>query len=86
MRFRGAVLNADRVQVNLVNRIAVAEGNVRLDRGDQVLRGDRLTYNFVQTQGTVLAARGEVFIPNAGRDFSAGAKWPILLCLTRISL
>ena len=76
MRFRGALLNANRVQVNLVNRIAVAEGNVRLQRGDQVLRGDRFNYNFVQTEGTVLSARGEVFIPAAGTDFSANPTLP----------
>lgn len=70
LRFQGAVLNADRVQVNLLNRIAVAEGNARFERGAQVLRGDRFTYNFVQTEGTVLRARGEVFIPSAGSDFS----------------
>lgn len=70
MRFRGAVLEADRVQVNLPNRIAVAEGNVRLTRGDQVLQGDRFNYNFVQGEGTVQGARGDVFLPAAQRDFS----------------
>jgi hypothetical protein len=69
MRFRGGVLNADRIQVNLPNRTAVAEGNARLTRGDQLLVGERLTYNFGQTQGVVLRARGEVFIPSAGTDF-----------------
>lgn len=70
MRFRQAVLNADRVQVNLQNRIAVAEGNVVLRRGDQVLLGDRFEYNFVQEEGTVLNARGEVFLPSADADFA----------------
>lgn len=70
MRFRDAVLNADRVQVNLPNRIAVAEGNARLTRGDQLLVGERFTYNFVQTEGTVLRARGEVFLPTTSTDIS----------------
>lgn len=70
MRFRQAVLNADRVQVNLQNRIAVAEGNVVLRRGDQVLLGDRFEYNFVQEEGTVLNARGEVFLPSVDTDFA----------------
>lgn len=70
MRFRQAVLRADRVQVNLPNRIAVAEGNVSLVRGEQDIRGDRFVYNFVQGQGNVLNARGEVFLPSADDDFS----------------
>jgi hypothetical protein len=70
MRFRQAVLNADRVQVNLQNRIAVAAGNVVLRRGDQVLLGDRFEYNFVQEAGTVLNARGEVFLPSADNDLA----------------
>jgi hypothetical protein len=68
MRFRGAVLNADRLQVNLPNRIAVAEGDAVITRGEQVLRGDRLVYNLGQDQGTILNARGEVFLPEAGSD------------------
>jgi hypothetical protein len=71
MRFQGALLDADRLQVNLVNRIAVAEGNVALTRGTQVLRGQRFEYNFVQGSGTVTSARGEINIPTAGTDFGA---------------
>jgi hypothetical protein len=71
MRFRGAVLTADRVQVNLINRIAVAEGNAQLVQGEQILRGNRFEYNFVQTQGTILRASGEVFLPTLGDSFSS---------------
>ncbi|GAB4461713.1 MAG: DUF3769 domain-containing protein [Elainellaceae cyanobacterium] len=70
MRFRRAVLTADRVQVNLQNRIAVAEGNVQLVRGAQILQGDRLVYNFVQSEGTVDGARGEIFLPSSGTDLT----------------
>ncbi len=35
-----------------------------LTRGTQVLRGQRLVYNFVQGSGSILNARGEVFIPS----------------------
>lgn len=70
MRFRESLLDADRLQVNLLNRFAVAEGNVALTRGEQVLRGQRLEYNFVQGDGTVQKARGEIFLPTAGRDLS----------------
>ncbi|EKQ70975.1 organic solvent tolerance protein OstA [Leptolyngbyaceae cyanobacterium JSC-12] len=68
MRFRGGLLEADRLQVNLPNRIAVAEGNVALTRGNQVLRGQRFDYNFVQGTGTVQNARGDIFLPTAGTD------------------
>jgi len=71
MRFQDGLLDADRVQVNLKNRIAVAEGNVALTRGNQVLRGRRFEFNFVQGVGNVQNARGEIFIPTAGSDFGA---------------
>ena len=74
MRFQGALLDADRVQVNLDNRLAVAEGNVALTRGNQVLRGQRLDYNFVQGAGTLLNARGEIFLPNTGTDLALGSR------------
>lgn len=70
MRFRGALLDADRLQVNLPNRLAVAEGQVALTRGEQVLRGDRFEYNFVQGSGTVFNARGEVYQPTLNRDLT----------------
>ncbi|MDX2229566.1 MAG: DUF3769 domain-containing protein [Leptolyngbyaceae cyanobacterium bins.349] len=68
MRFRNTLLEADRVQVNLPNRLTVAEGNVALTRGRQVLRGQRFEYNFVQGVGTVERARGDIFLPTAGTD------------------
>ncbi len=70
MRFRGALLTADRLQVNLVNRVTLAEGNVVLTRGDQVLRGQRFDYNFVQEQGTIKQAGGTIFLPSASTDLS----------------
>jgi hypothetical protein len=70
MRFRGAVLDTERLQVNIPNRFAVAEGNVALTRGEQVLRGDRFEYNFVQNTGTIAGARGEIFLPTASTDFT----------------
>ncbi|MBD2775047.1 DUF3769 domain-containing protein [Iningainema tapete] len=70
VRFDGSVVDADRLQVNLDNLIAVGEGNVALTRGDQVLRGQRFTYNFLQDNGNLLSGSGDVFIPTAGRDLS----------------
>lgn len=70
MRFRGSLLKADRLQVNLLNRFAVAEGNVMLTRGAQVIQGDRFEYNFVQGEGNIRSARGEIYLPRAGKDFA----------------
>jgi Protein of unknown function (DUF3769) len=70
MRFRDSVLKADRLQVNLINRFAVAEGNVFLTKGAQVLQGDRFEYNFVQGQGRIQGARGEIGTQSAEQDFS----------------
>ncbi|MBG1240111.1 DUF3769 domain-containing protein [Nostoc sp. NZL] len=70
VRFDGAVVDADRLQVNLDNLIAAGEGNVTLTRGDQVLRGQRFTYNFVQDNGELENGRGEIYVPSAQTDFA----------------
>ena len=70
LRFREALLNADRVSVNLPNRLIVAEGNVALTRGQQVLRGERFEYYFVQDSGVVLNASGELYTPTTGTDLA----------------
>lgn len=73
LRFRQSVLTADRLQVNLANRFIVAEGNVALRRGEQVLRGERFEYRFVQEEGTIFNANGEIFLPSTGADFAFDA-------------
>lgn len=70
VRFDGAVVDADRLQVNLDNLIAVGQGNVALTRGDQVLRGQRFTYNFIQDSGELDGGSGEIFIPTANTDLA----------------
>jgi lipopolysaccharide export system protein LptA len=70
MRFAQATLTADRLQVNLVDRLAVAQGNVVLKRGEQVIRGGRFEYYFVQDRGKVINARGEVYQPSISQDSS----------------
>jgi len=70
VRFDGAVVNADRLQVNLDNLIAAGEGNVILTRGDQILQGQRFTYNFVQDSGEMLNGRGEIYVPSASTDLA----------------
>jgi hypothetical protein len=68
VRFDGAVVDADRLQVNLANLIAVGEGNVALNRGDQILRGQRFTYNFLQDSGELENGSGEIYIPTSSTD------------------
>ncbi|MEQ9551099.1 MAG: DUF3769 domain-containing protein [Coleofasciculus sp. G3-WIS-01] len=70
LQFRGALLEADRVQVNLPNRILVAEDNVALTRGNQVLRGQRFEYSFVQDSGVIFDASGELYVPTSGTDLT----------------
>jgi len=70
VRFDGAVVDADRLQVNLENLIAVGEGNVALTRGDQVLRGQRFTYNFIQDSGELYNGGGEIYVPTTQTDFA----------------
>jgi len=68
VRFQEALLDADRVQINLPNRIMVAEGNVALTRGDQILRGERFEYYFVQDSGVVYDANGELYNASSETD------------------
>ncbi len=70
MRFRDSLLKADRLQVNLRNRFAVGEGKVFFTKGAQVLQGDRFEYNFVQGQGRIQGARGEIGTQRLEQDFS----------------
>ncbi|MEC4806344.1 MAG: DUF3769 domain-containing protein [Jaaginema sp. PMC 1079.18] len=68
VRLSRGVLTADRVRVNLENRLLVAEDEVALRRGDQLTRGDRLEYFFVQDRGTFYNARGVLDQDTFGRD------------------
>ncbi|MDY6940998.1 MAG: DUF3769 domain-containing protein, partial [Cyanobacteriota bacterium] len=60
MRFQGAIVDADWLEVNLRSRQAIGEGNVALTQPEQVIRGDRFRYNLVQETGTIFQARGEI--------------------------
>ncbi len=70
VRFDGSVVDADSLQVNIDNLIAVGEGNVAVTRGEQVLRGQRFTYNFIQDTGDLESGSGEVNIAQAQEDLS----------------
>ncbi|MGB3637351.1 MAG: DUF3769 domain-containing protein [Rivularia sp. (in: cyanobacteria)] len=70
VRFDGSVVDADSLQVNIDNLIAVGEGNVAVTRGEQVLRGNRFTYNFIQDTGDLEGGSGEVNVARASQDLS----------------
>lgn len=58
------------MQVNLADRIVVAEGNVVLTRGDQIIEGDKFEYYLVQDRGVVINAEGQIDRTTLGRDLS----------------
>jgi len=60
MRFAQSVMECDRLEINLKDRIAVATGKVVLERGKQVLRGNKFEYYFVADRGVVFNAGGEI--------------------------
>jgi len=72
LKFDNAIVDADRLQVSLDNLIAVGDGNVSLTRGDQLLRGQRFTFNFVQDTGNLQNGRGDIFVPTASTDLAFG--------------
>jgi Protein of unknown function (DUF3769)/LptA/(LptD N-terminal domain) LPS transport protein len=70
MRFRNALLKADRLEVTLQSKKAVATGNVSLKRGRQVLTGERFDYDFGNDKGVITKAGGEVYQPSIARDLN----------------
>ncbi len=68
MRFQSGVLSADRLQINLLSRVVVADGNAAFVRGQQRLRGERIEYNITQDSGRATQASGEVYTPSSGTD------------------
>jgi hypothetical protein len=70
LRFQEAELTADRIKTTLADRQVVAEGQVKLTRGNQILQGDRLEYNLEQNRGTFFKTSGTISFPTSDRDFS----------------
>jgi beta-lactamase regulating signal transducer with metallopeptidase domain len=52
VRFKDAVLTAQRGQINTKTGEVIAEGGFTLQRGDQVFSGERLQYNFIHQKIT----------------------------------
>jgi lipopolysaccharide export system protein LptA len=74
VRFNKAILNADRLKVDLKTKIATAEGNISLIRGKQILYGDKFEYNFGEDRGSILEARGDIYQPTLIRDLNVTAQ------------
>jgi hypothetical protein len=70
VRFNRAVLQADRLRVNLKTKIAIAEGNVSLVRGKQILYGTQFQYNFEDDRGSIVEARGDIYQPTLVTDLN----------------
>jgi hypothetical protein len=70
LRYQGGELKADRIQSLAQQQRIIAEGNVQLTRGEQVLLGDRLEYDLKTKTGTFFKPSGTIFLPSASRDFS----------------
>jgi lipopolysaccharide export system protein LptA len=70
LRFNKALLKADRLRVNLKTKIAIAQGNVSLLRGQQTLYGEQFEYNFEDDSGKISEAGGNVYQPTLVRDLN----------------
>ncbi|MEL7036826.1 MAG: DUF3769 domain-containing protein [Cyanobacteria bacterium J06592_8] len=68
IRFQDTLVDADQAQVNLNTRQIVAQGNVALTRGNQVIRGQRMDYNLVKTTGVITDASGVISTSDLNAD------------------
>ena len=71
LQVSNSIIEADQVWVNLTNRFALAEGNVLLTTGGQLVRGSRAEYNFIQQAGVVRNAVGTLYLPDIDEDFAS---------------
>ncbi len=71
LRLNDAIIETDELWLNLVNRYVLADGEVLLTRGSQIVRGSRAEYNFIQQAGVVVDAVGTLYLPDVGGDLSS---------------
>ncbi len=71
LRLGNDIIEANELWVNLINRYALATGDVLLTRGAQIVRGSRAEYSFTQRSGVIRDAVGTLYFPTAGDDFSS---------------
>ena len=62
IRYKKSELKADRIRLDSKTQEVVAEGNVFFTRGDQRIRGTKLTYNYNKVTGELLNASGAIDI------------------------
>ncbi len=74
VRFKTAILRSDTLQVNLKTKKALAQGNVSLMRGKQVIYGNQFEYDFEEDKGSILTARGDIYQPTLVTDLNIAAK------------
>lgn len=60
VRYAQGELRADRVSVNLITQDTQAQGNVFFQRGNQIVRGEQLDYNYAKQTGTLTQAAGVI--------------------------
>ncbi|MEL7501484.1 MAG: DUF3769 domain-containing protein [Cyanobacteria bacterium J06554_6] len=70
MLLSGSILQAQKVWVNLSNRYVLAEGEVLLTRGEQIVRGQRAEYSLAQEAGTLFEAKGQLALVSLNEDFA----------------
>ena len=71
LELNDAIIEADEIWVNLINRYTLAEGNVLLTRGSQLIRGSSAEYNFIQRSGVIGNAIGTLYFPEIQNDLSS---------------
>ncbi|MGB3297285.1 MAG: DUF3769 domain-containing protein [Phormidesmis sp.] len=76
LRLNDAIIETDELWLNLINRYALADGEVLLTRGAQIVRGSRLEYNFIQQAGTVNNAVGTLYLPDIEGDLRSPLESP----------
>ena len=62
IRYKKSELKADRIRLNTKTQEVTAEGNVFFTRGDQRIRGTKLTYNYRTVKGELLNTSGAIDI------------------------
>jgi len=71
LQLNDAIIEADELWLNLTNRYALADGDVLLTRGAQIIRGSRAEYNFIQQAGIIRGAVGTLVLPETGSDLGS---------------
>jgi lipopolysaccharide export system protein LptA len=74
VRFNQAILKSDTLQINLKTKKAIAQGNVSLLRGKQVIYGNQFEYDFEDDKGSILTARGDIYQPTLVTDLQVATK------------